>query len=80
MVPLHALTESRDGAVHQPAGGPGGARRTCRCARHTRWSISARFGVEVFRNGMDPLSIARYLAGMGTVVGMHCSIEDVRPW
>ena len=43
----------------------------------TRWSISARFGIEVFRNGMDPLSIARYLAGMGTVVGMHCSIEDV---
>jgi two-component system chemotaxis sensor kinase CheA len=26
---------------------------------------------------MDPLSIARYLAGLGTVLGMHCSIEDV---
>ncbi len=43
----------------------------------TRWSISARFGAEVFRNGMDPLSIARYLGGMGTVLGMHCSIDAV---
>ena len=43
----------------------------------TKWTISARFGLEVFRNGMDPLSISRYLGGMGTVLDMRCSIEAV---
>lgn len=43
------------------------------------WSISARFGTETFRNGMDPLSIARYLGGMGRVVSMRCGIDLVPP-
>jgi len=43
------------------------------------WSISARFGLDTFRNGMDPLSIARYLTGMGTVVSIRCGIESVPP-
>ena len=43
------------------------------------WTISARFGPETFRNGMDPLSIARYLAGMGTVVSMKCGTDGVPP-
>ena len=37
-----------------------------------RWHISARFGPECFRNGMDPLSIVRYLGTMGTVVAIEC--------
>jgi two-component system chemotaxis sensor kinase CheA len=43
----------------------------------TRWKISARFGPETFRNGMDPLSIARYLGTMGTVHSMRCGAETV---
>jgi two-component system chemotaxis sensor kinase CheA len=43
------------------------------------WSISARFGLETFRNGMDPLSIARYLAGMGRVVFIRCGTDSVPP-
>ena len=43
----------------------------------TVWQISARFGPETFRNGMDPLSIAKYLKGMGTVKSMQCSIDTV---
>ncbi len=43
----------------------------------TRWTISARFGPETFRNGMDPLSIARFLGGLGQVLSMHCSTEAV---
>lgn len=43
------------------------------------WTISARFGVDTFRNGMDPLSIARYLAAMGRVVSMRCAAETVPP-
>ena len=76
VVRLRALTESTPGpqavaaAVQTTPSAPGGAAGTV-------WTISARFGTEVFRNGMDPLSIARYLAGMGTVLRMHCGIDDV---
>ncbi len=43
----------------------------------TLWQISARFGQETFRNGMDPLSIAKYLKSLGSVTSMHCSIDSV---
>ena len=43
------------------------------------WTISARFGPETFRNGMDPLSIARYLATLGDVKSVRCSSESVPP-
>ena len=33
-----------------------------------RWRVSVAFGVETFRNGMDPLAILTYLAGLGRVV------------
>ncbi|MDD2881547.1 MAG: chemotaxis protein CheA [Rhodoferax sp.] len=41
------------------------------------WQISARFGPETFRNGMDPLSIARYLTGLGQVKSMVCGTDSV---
>lgn len=34
------------------------------------WHISVRFGPDVLRNGMDPLSFIRYLGTMGQVIGM----------
>jgi len=74
---LRALTEP---PAAQSAGAPMAAPAAAgsgTAPSSTHWNISARFGAEVFRNGMDPLSIARYLGGMGTVLGMHCSIEDV---
>ncbi len=43
------------------------------------WTISARFGQETFRNGMDPLSIARYLATLGQVQSVRCGAEGVPP-
>ena len=43
------------------------------------WTISARFGVDTFRNGMDPLSIARYLASLGEVVSIRCVTDAVPP-
>lgn len=43
----------------------------------TVWHISARFGPETFRNGMDPLSIAKYLKGLGEVKSMQCSTDAV---
>lgn len=34
-----------------------------------RWHISIRFGVDTFRNGMDPLSFLRYLDTLGERLG-----------
>ena len=34
------------------------------------WHISVRFGPEVLRNGMDPLSFIRYLGTMGNITGI----------
>ena len=76
VVQLRALTEApaaaavASPAVAAPPGAavPGGLRV---------WSISARFGLETFRNGMDPLSIARYLAGLGRVLSVRSGADNV---
>ncbi|OWW21908.1 chemotaxis protein CheA [Noviherbaspirillum denitrificans] len=34
------------------------------------WHISLRFGRDVLKNGMDPLSFIRYLGTLGTIVGI----------
>ncbi len=34
---------------------------------HSLWYISARFGVDLLRNGMDPLSIIRFLNSLGKI-------------
>ncbi len=39
------------------------------------WHISMRFGTEVFRNGMDPLSFIRYMKTMGTIVQIVTIID-----
>jgi two-component system chemotaxis sensor kinase CheA len=72
VIQLRAITEAPATAPASAAQAPAGAP-----ASATRWTISARFGPETFRNGMDPLSIARYLAGMGTVHSMRCGTEAV---
>lgn len=43
------------------------------------WTVSARFGLETFRNGMDPLSIARYLGTLGDVLSVRCATDGVPP-
>ncbi|KPW41589.1 CheW-like protein:ATP-binding region [Pseudomonas coronafaciens pv. atropurpurea] len=47
------------------------------------WHISLRFGVDVFRNGMDPLSFLRYLNTLGKMVKVTTitdSIPAVESW
>ncbi|MBI1174652.1 MAG: chemotaxis protein CheA [Sideroxydans sp.] len=39
------------------------------------WHISLRFGKDVLRNGMDPLSFIRYLATLGEVVSIHTLVD-----
>ena len=74
---LNALTEH---AAPQPAAAaPAGGVPSVAQGGLKIWTISARFGVDTFRNGMDPLSIARYLSGMGRVVSVRCGAETVPP-
>jgi len=47
-------------------------------ARSDAWHISLRFGREVLRNGMDPLSFIRYLGNLGEIVGM-VTLPDAIP-
>ena len=42
------------------------------------WHISLRFGVDVLRNGMDPLSFLRYLQTIGTISGV-VTLSDALP-
>jgi two-component system, chemotaxis family, sensor kinase CheA len=42
------------------------------------WHISVRFGNDVLRGGMDPLSFIRYLGGLGEIIGIE-TITDGMP-
>ena len=48
----------------------GGAESDC-------WHISLRFGKDVFRFGMDPLSFIRYLGRMGHIVSIYTLTESI---
>ncbi|XDF34201.1 chemotaxis protein CheA [Paracidovorax avenae] len=41
------------------------------------WHISLRFGRDVLRNGMDPLSFLRYLNKLGTITGIATLPDDL---
>jgi two-component system chemotaxis sensor kinase CheA len=47
-------------------------------ASTSNWHISLRFGPDVMRNGMDPLSFIRYLATLGRVSGI-VTLADAIP-
>ena len=72
-------------AVASPAAVPSGAIDTAgvRCingapvdAEH--WHISVRFGPDVLRNGMDPMSFIRYLATLGHITAI-ATVADALP-
>ena len=77
VVQLRALTESP--AEPAPVAVPETVSDNSAAAVAGVWRISARFGPETFRNGMDPLSVARYLSGMGEVVSVRCGADAVPP-
>ena len=43
------------------------------------WHISVRFGKNVLRGGMDPLSFIRYLASLGEILGIETVTEAMPP-
>ncbi len=78
VIQLRAITEG--GAVAAPVAEAAAAVADSKGASVSGvWTISARFGLETFRNGMDPLSVARYLGGMGEVVSVRCGTDGVPP-
>lgn len=46
---------------------------------HDHWHISLRFGHDVLRNGMDPLSFIRYLGKLGTITGIATLPDAIPP-
>lgn len=42
-----------------------------------RWYLSIQFGVDTYRNGMDPLAILNYVRGLGTIPQLACNREAV---
>jgi len=43
------------------------------------WHISLRFGLDVLRNGMDPLSFVRYLGTLGKIVHLTSLLDHLPP-
>ena len=78
IIQLRALSEEERAPAAAQAQDPAQAVAAAKVGLQV-WTISARFGTDTFRNGMDPLSIVRYLSGMGTVVSMRCGIDSVPP-
>ena len=45
--------------------------------RNDNWHISLRFGRDVLRNGMDPLSFLRYLGTLGDIVSLRTMLDGM---
>ncbi|MDP2786769.1 MAG: chemotaxis protein CheA [Pseudomonadota bacterium] len=62
------LTEAPDAVAERSGGG---------MVEAGDWHLSLRFGVDSFRNGMDPLSFIRYLGTLGDVVSLTTLAEQI---
>jgi two-component system chemotaxis sensor kinase CheA len=71
-----ALRAYLDGPAPAIASGAGEAGTADAATGH--WHISLRFGRDVLRNGMDPLSFIRYLGQLGTITGI-ATLADSLP-
>lgn len=59
------------------AGGMAPAGDSAQAAGLVRWSVDVDFGVDTFRNGMDPMALLDYLRGLGTLQQLHCRTAEV---
>ena len=63
------VTQQHDAALQSSGGG---------VVESDTWHISLRFGHDVLKNGMDPLSFIRYLATLGEIVSVT-TLADAMP-
>ncbi len=64
---------SEDASIISSSGSSGG-----KIVENSNWHISLRFGRDVLRNGMDPLSFIHYLSRLGEIVSLT-TITDAMP-
>jgi two-component system chemotaxis sensor kinase CheA len=74
VIQLRAYTDEAPAPVVQA---PKATKNVAKEGALNEWAISARFGQETFRNGMDPLSIAKYLNNLGTLKSVACAVDAV---
>jgi len=67
--PAGGVPVEHESEVHSSGGGPVGS---------DSWHISLRFGQDVLKSGMDPLSFIRYLATLGEIVSV-ATLPDAMP-
>lgn len=73
-----ALIAQLSAASGTPASGPGVSAAVTTPENATGcWLVSAKFGVDTFRNGMDPSTIVAYLGGLGAVNAVACDIGEI---
>jgi two-component system chemotaxis sensor kinase CheA len=68
-LPQTAVAVEREAPVQSSGGG---------LVESDTWHISLRFGQDVLKNGMDPLSFIRYLATLGEIVSV-ATLPDAMP-
>ncbi|CAN7682300.1 chemotaxis protein CheA [Pseudoduganella sp. LjRoot289] len=73
----HLLAGGAPPAAAVPAVAAVAAQPDCR-GDGELWHISLRFGEDTLRNGMDPLSVLRYLGQLGSVAGI-VTLSDAMP-
>ena len=50
------------------------------CVSTGNWHLSLRFGSDVLRSGMDPLSFLRFLGTLGDIVHLHTVCDALPAW
>ncbi len=76
---LHAYLSPAAGGALMVAPGPAFERIAAETSEADPWHISLRFGPDVLRNGMDPLSFLRYLGTLGTITGIVTLPDAIPP-
>ncbi|XAH24782.1 chemotaxis protein CheA [Xylophilus sp. GW821-FHT01B05] len=71
--PAPAVSASAASTAVAPVAGDGGE------GGADHWHLSLRFGAEVLRNGMDPISFLRYLGRIGRITGVALLPGSVPP-
>ncbi len=78
---VYMVPEEKPGASPEASGMPVPLRAVAHAGaskvKNDNWHISLRFGRDVLRNGMDPLSFLRYLGTLGEVVSMTALFDTM---
>ncbi|MCE4556699.1 chemotaxis protein CheA [Roseateles cellulosilyticus] len=76
---LVAQLQAAAGIAAKPAAAPAAPPATDKPANARPWHVSVAFGRDVFRNGMDPLTVLNYVRGLGDVPHMVCDVGGIPP-